>query len=234
MNLLRNDALPPERWVDLSSTRPSPSRQAPQQSEATAVLIVTNFPERFVSLGTDTVILRTCHPALDRLKTDRFAAVFCDIGQLGPDENGFRFALMVKDLRQAPPLYLMADEVTLTDETYALRLGAKGLVLRTAIALRSALSVQPQRAPSRFAPIAPANAVTNLNKKPISGHELERVKSALRRYIGPVADDMVSKTLTSLARRYPEGVPYESLVNAVSHYIEDSRQADRFLIAMGL
>lgn len=222
MNLLRNDDFPSEMAFGPGFGLVNKIDRAHTTRLDQLVLIVTSAPDRFVSVVAKTVLVRTCKDALQALKKSRFSAVFCDFGPLGPDENGLRFAYTLQRTGVAPPLFLMADEITLADESQAMHQGARSLILKKAeavVAVLAPVSKGGQRTP----------VTSVINKPPIAEQDLDRVRISLRRYIGPIADDMVFKTLASIAKCHPDGVPLSALVHAVSNYIEVAKERDRFL-----
>ena len=208
----------------------------PAHLQALSLLIITNFPERFALLGASATVVRTCREGMELIDQTLFAAIFCDMGQLGPQESGFRFAHALKKREDVPPIFLMSEQVTVYDEQWAKRQGAEGLIPRTLDAMQAALTGLSTGAVPVYVVAAPAANAQMPNRPPmppIPEASLNRVKLGLRRYIGPVADDMVHRTLASISKRHPNGVSLEALATAVSHYIEDTRQRDRFLDELG-
>lgn len=198
----------------------------PALLQALSLLVITNFPERFVLLGASATVVRTCREGMELLDQTLFAAIFCDMGQLAEGESGFRFAHALKKREGVPPIFLMSEQVTVYDEQWAKRQGAEGLIPRTLDAMQAALTGLKNGAAPVVMVAAPAANAPIPAKQPIAPASLERVKLGLRR-------DMVHRTLASISKRHPNGVSLESLATAVSHYIEDTRQRDRFLEELG-
>lgn len=119
---------PSERW---SVTLP------PQGSLR---LLITNYPERFTRLGQSSVSVRTCREGLALIDLMPFSSIFCDMGQLGVQESGFRFASSLKNRDDMPPIFLMSEQVTVWDEQWAKRQGAAGLIPRTLEGVLAALA----------------------------------------------------------------------------------------------
>lgn len=205
----------------------------PALLQAVSLLVITNFPERFVLLGTSATVVSTCREGMELLDQTLFAAIFCDMGQLAEGESGFRFAHALKKREGVPPIFLMTEQVTVYDEQWAKRQGAEGLIPRTLDAMQGALTGLKNGAVPVVTLAASAANAPIPAKQPIAAASLDRVKLGLRRHIGPVADDMVHRTLASISKRHPNGVSLEALATAVSHYIEDTRQRDRFLEELG-
>lgn len=196
------------------------------------LLIVTNFPDRFILLGASAKIVRTCREGFELSQKAEFKAIFCDMGQLGPQENGFRFAHVLKGREDTPPLFLMTEVVTAYDDLWSKRQGAQGLIRRAVDALLAVLPRQSQIASAPYMLVDSSPANQGAKSPPIAVISMKRIKVSLRRYIGPAADIMVDKTLVSIGKHYADGVPCDALIHAVSHYIEDTRQRHRFLIDM--
>jgi hypothetical protein len=103
-------------------------------------LIITKYPERFTRLGQTAMSVRTCREGLALINLMPFSCIFCDMGQLGVQESGFRFAKSLKDLDNAPPIFLMTEQVTVWDEQWAKRQGAEGLIPRSLEGVMAAIS----------------------------------------------------------------------------------------------
>lgn len=198
------------------------------------LLIVTRFPDRFEAFGDAADVVETCREAMERLDQTPYSAVFCDMGQLGEQESGFRFANALKKRGDAVPVYLMAESVTRVDQMVAKRNGAADLVERNADAVRGTLTAGGLPVPDIAAPVIPAALAAAASAKQEAAlgpgdPMLDRVKAGLRRHLGPVADHVVADTLATLSRRHGGGVPLDAFVHAVSQYIDDARQRERFL-----
>jgi len=208
---------------------------ASRRQTETRVLVVTRFPDRFEAFGNAADVVDTCREAMELLDRTSYSAVFCDMGQLGEQESGFRFANALKKRGDAVPVYLMAESVTRVDQMVAKRNGAVDLVERNADALRGTLSASGLSVPDLAAPVIPAALAAAASGKQevmlgAGDPVLDRVKAGLRRHLGPAADHVVADTLASLSRRHGGGVPADAFVHAVSQYIDDARQRERFLV----
>ena len=209
----------------------------PKPERLLALLIITAFPERFrlPPQGLAFAVVRTCREGMEHLDRSRFDAIFCDMGQLGPAESGFRFANSLKSRADVPPVFLMTEQVTVYDETYSKRQGAVGLVARSQAAVHLAVTgLKAGTLPMLAAATSAANTPFPDDRgTTVSAAGLGRVKLGLRKYVGPAADDVVDRSLRSLLKRQPQGASLIALVNAVAATIEDSRERDRFLAEFG-
>jgi hypothetical protein len=234
VNLLRKEDYPPEELHKVVLESPSSASSKGANTKALVVLIVTNFPHLFTTVMSQAVLVRTCRDALYELQKKSFKAIFCDLGPLGPDENGFRFAYALKSKETKTPLFLMTDQMSLEDETHAMHQGAKGLITRSAASLSEALKQETQIPASPFRVLDQSFAPISEQRPLIPLEALDRIKSQLRRHIGPVADDLVFKTLATIGKRHPMGVPFHALVHALANYIDAPKARDRFLTELGV
>lgn len=215
----------------------APMERNAASRRGTRLLIVTRFPDRFDAFDDAADVVDTCREAMERLDRAPYSAIFCDMGQLGEQESGFRFANALKKRGEAVPVYLMAESVTRVDQMVAKRNGAADLVERNAAALRGTLAAGGLPVPAvatAIVPAALAAAASGEQEAALGAGDpvLFRVKASLRRHLGPAADHVVADTLASLSRRHGGGVPVDAFAHAVSQYIDDARQRERFLADM--
>lgn len=63
---------------------------------------------------------------------------------------------------------------------------------------------------------------------PLAAEEVLRVTLVLRRYIGPIADELVHRVLAFLVSQGHHQVTVESLIDVVSNYIDEPAVREQF------
>lgn len=199
------------------------------------MLIVTMYPAMFSGLGNKADVVGSAQTGYDMVSRKPYTAIFADMGGLGGTDNGFRFARVMCE-RTSIPVWLMADaqSVTSSNRAYSKKNSAKGLILRDA-AVVLATFISPDEdlgipdAPSQASLVEqPATSASRLITKP----QLDSMTMHLRRFLGPLADDVANKELSRLVSK---GMgTYENVCRGVAKSIEDTRARDKFMSLVGV
>lgn len=191
------------------------------------ILIVTSYPDRFFELDGVARIVETCKEAWDLIERASFSAIFCDMGQLGPTESGFRFASALARIETQPHAFLMADQITENNHKWAIRQGALGLIVRSPGGIRQVLR-EIGLAAADAADVTAAGSRGDTPRGIAPGFAVA-VVTQLQCHIGPIAEDLVGDTVRRLSDRYPESVSPALLIDEVASYIDDPNDRQQFV-----